>query len=97
MTLSSTNSVIWWYGGWEHPACGASGETNWPDESVPHADHECDQADAGDVTWSGEWTCEGCGAGGDARWTDTESTYSDRTCDNHNHRADHDDDQEAVA
>lgn len=103
MTLSSTHSAVWWFGGWTCERCGASGEADWPDESVPHADHECDQADTtdDDVTWSGEWTCERCGAGGDAQWTDTESTYADHTCEDEPtgpvDGGDQDDDQEVAA
>jgi hypothetical protein len=78
--MSRTGSAVWWFGRWEHDPCGASGEADWPDESTPTTDHECDQADD-DVTWSGEWTCEKCGAGGDHQWSDGDSTYADHECD----------------
>lgn len=77
--MTTTGSAVWWFGRWAHAVCGASGEADWPDESVPDADHDCDQGDD-DVTWSGEWTCEHCGAGGDHQWSDGDSAYSDHDC-----------------
>ncbi|MFI8769482.1 hypothetical protein ACIGN6_31885 [Streptomyces sp. NPDC053792] len=83
--MSSPDVV--WGGQWEHPACGASGEAQWEDESTADSGHDCGREGA--VLWSAEWHCHGCGDGGDGQFDDGSSAYSDHECD--------DEDEEAAA
>ncbi|WP_327388912.1 hypothetical protein [Streptomyces sp. NBC_01207] len=81
------SAEVAWGGQWEHPACGASGETLWEDEAIVESGHDCGREGA--VVWSAEWHCHSCGEEGDGQFEDAGSAYSDHECD--------DEDEEAAA
>ncbi|THA28240.1 hypothetical protein E4198_00040 [Streptomyces sp. RKND-216] len=87
--MSSLDAVQWW-GTWEHPACGASGEDQFADDAILDPDHDC--ALEGEVVWHAEWDCEVCGSSCVEIFTDGLSASSGHDCDE-----DQDDDLEEVA
>ncbi|THA53198.1 hypothetical protein [Streptomyces sp. A1136] len=74
--MSSADVV--WGGQWEHPACGASGEAMWEDETTVDSGHDCGREGA--VVWSAEWRCHGCSDEGDDQFEDDSPAYADHEC-----------------
>ncbi|WP_411107333.1 hypothetical protein [Streptomyces sp. cmx-4-9] len=74
--MSSADVV--WGGQWEHPACGASGEDMWEDETTVHSGHDCGRDGA--VAWSAEWRWHGCGDECDDQFEDDSPVYADHEC-----------------